>query len=60
MGEPEQFPSLIYRMDNPKVVILLFANGKIVCTGATKEEDVYEAVNNLHQELEKNDLISHE
>jgi len=60
MDEPEQFPSLIYRMDNPKVVILLFASRKIVCTGATKEEDVYEAVNNLHQELEKNDLIYHE
>ena len=60
MDEPEQFPGLIYRMDNPKVVILLFASGKIVCTGATKEENVHEAVNNLHQELEKNDLIYHE
>jgi len=34
MYEPEQFPGLIYRMDNPKVVILLFASGKLVCTGA--------------------------
>jgi len=25
MYEPEQFPGLIYRMDDPKVVILLFA-----------------------------------
>ena len=59
MYEPEQFPGLIYRMDDPKVVILIFASGKIVCTGATKEEDVYTAVENLHQELEKNDLIYH-
>jgi len=59
MYEPEQFPGLIYRMDVPKVVILLFASGKLVCTGATKEEDVYKAVENLHQELEKNDLIYH-
>ena len=34
MYEPEQFPGLIYRMDVPKVVILLFASGKLVCTGA--------------------------
>ena len=59
MYEPEQFPGLIYRVDNPKVVFLIFASGKIVCTGATKEEDVYTAVENLHQELEKNDLIYH-
>jgi len=59
MYEPEQFPGLIYRMENPRVVILLFASGRLVCTGAKKEENVYEAVNNLHQELEKNDLIFH-
>ena len=57
MYEPEQFPGLIYRMDDPKVVILLFASGKLVCTGATKEEDVYIAVANLHKDLEEKDLI---
>src|SRR5512133_134360 len=43
MYEPEQFPGLIYRMAEPKVVILLFASGKLVCTGAKKETDAYEA-----------------
>jgi transcription initiation factor TFIID TATA-box-binding protein len=57
MYEPEQFPGLIYRVDNPKVVFLIFASGKIVCTGATKEEDVYRAVEDLHRDLDKNDLI---
>jgi transcription initiation factor TFIID TATA-box-binding protein len=57
MYEPEQFPGLIYRVNNPRVVFLIFASGKIVCTGARKEEDVYETVKNLHQELVKNDLI---
>ena len=57
MYEPEQFPGLIYRMDEPKVVILLFSTGKLVCTGATKEEDVYTAVDKLHKTLQKNDLI---
>ena len=60
MYEPEQFPGLIYRMDVPKVVILLFASGKLVCTGAKQEEDVYEAVTKLHKTLEKEDLIYYE
>ena len=57
MYEPEQFPGLIYRMAEPKVVILLFASGKLVCTGAKHEEDVYQAVNILHQRLEDKELI---
>jgi len=55
--EPEQFPGLIYRMNDPKVVILLFSSGKLVCTGTRKEEDVHKAVDNLGQKLEKNNLI---
>lgn len=60
MYEPEQFPGLIYRMDDPKVVILLFASGKLVCTGAKREEDVYLAVNKLHLRLEDEKLIYYE
>jgi transcription initiation factor TFIID TATA-box-binding protein len=60
MYEPEQFPGLIYRMDEPKVVILLFASGNLVCTGAKKEQDVYEAVSKLHESLEKQNLIFYE
>lgn len=57
MYEPEQFPGLIYRMGEPKVVILLFASGKLVCTGAKKEDEVYMAVDKLHELLEKEELI---
>ena len=32
--EPEQFPGLVYRLSDPKVVLLLFGSGKVVCTGA--------------------------
>jgi transcription initiation factor TFIID TATA-box-binding protein len=60
MYEPEQFPGLIYRMGDPKVVILLFASGKLVCTGAKKEEEVYIAVNRLQETLEKDGLIEYE
>ncbi|HDJ25734.1 MAG TPA: TATA-box-binding protein [Candidatus Bathyarchaeota archaeon] len=57
MYEPEQFPGLIYRMKDPKVVILLFASGKLVCTGAKSEEQVHEAVKKLHAILEEKGLI---
>ena len=60
MYEPEQFPGLIYRMDEPRVVILLFASGKLVCTGAKKEQDVYDAVHKLHASLEEQNLIFYE
>jgi len=57
MYEPEQFPGLIHRMSDPKTVILLFASGKLVCTGAKKEGEVYRAVNNLHVNLEGKELM---
>jgi len=60
MYEPEQFPGLIYRMDEPKVVILLFASGNLVCTGAKKEQDVHDAVHKLHGILEEQQLIFYE
>jgi transcription initiation factor TFIID TATA-box-binding protein len=60
MYEPEQFPGLIYRMDEPKVVILVFASGRLVVTGAKKEQEVYDAVLKLHGSLEEQDLIFYE
>jgi transcription initiation factor TFIID TATA-box-binding protein len=57
MYEPEQFPGLIHRMVDPKTVILIFSSGKLVCTGAKTEKDVYRSVNNLHNLLEEKDLM---
>ena len=57
MYEPEQFPGLIHRMAEPKTVILLFASGKLVCTGAKTEADVYAAINKLHSTLEEKGLM---
>jgi len=31
--EPELYPGLIYRMVQPRVVLLIFVNGKVVLTG---------------------------
>jgi transcription initiation factor TFIID TATA-box-binding protein len=57
MYEPEQFPGLIHRMADPKAVILIFESGKLVCTGAKREAEVYRAVNNLHKMLEEKGLM---
>ncbi len=57
MYEPEQFPGLIYRMNDPKVVILLFTSGNLVITGAKKEEEVHLAVTVLKKRLEEKELI---
>ncbi|MCS7145225.1 MAG: TATA-box-binding protein [Nitrososphaerota archaeon] len=59
MYEPEQFPGLIYRMSTPKVVILMFASGKLVCTGAKFEKEVYEAIRILRNELIEKGLITY-
>jgi transcription initiation factor TFIID TATA-box-binding protein len=52
MYEPEQFPGLIYRMSDPKVVLLVFASGKLVITGAKSDENVNEAVYKLYDLLD--------
>jgi transcription initiation factor TFIID TATA-box-binding protein len=49
--EPEQFPGLVYRMDNLGVVLLLFSSGKLVCTGAKKMEDVSTAIDTMKDKL---------
>jgi len=49
--EPEQFPGLVYRVKEPKVVMLLFGSGKIVCTGGKNTEDVSTAVEKVSDEL---------
>ena len=51
MYEPEVFPGLIYRMQEPKTVFLIFSTGRIVCTGAKKKDIVREAVLKLNQEV---------
>ena len=57
MYEPEQFPGAVYRMTDPQVVFLVFSAGKLVCVGAKKEEQVYEAVDKIQKLLEEKGLI---
>ncbi|MCK9591232.1 MAG: TATA-box-binding protein [Methanoregula sp.] len=49
--EPEQFPGLVYRISDPKVVVLIFSSGKIILTGGKTMKDVERGVVFLEQML---------
>ncbi|MCT8338161.1 TATA-box-binding protein [Methanoculleus sp. Afa-1] len=55
--EPEQFPGLVYRLDDPKVVVLLFGSGKLIITGGKVAEDAQRAVRRILSELSSLGLI---
>jgi len=50
--EPEQFPGLVYRIHDPKIVALLFSSGKIILTGGKNIEDIKRGLDLLEQKLE--------
>jgi transcription initiation factor TFIID TATA-box-binding protein len=56
--EPEQFPGLVYRLDEPKVVLLLFGSGKLVCAGARVPQDIDKAVEKITKELKEAGQLS--
>jgi transcription initiation factor TFIID TATA-box-binding protein len=58
--EPEQFPGLVCRLNEPRVVVLLFGSGKLVCTGARRPSDVLLAVAKITEELQGSDLLPRE
>lgn len=45
--EPEVFPGLVFRLDDPRVVVLLFVSGKGVCAGAKSKKDVDRAAKKI-------------
>jgi transcription initiation factor TFIID TATA-box-binding protein len=49
--EPEQFPGLVYRLKEPKIVALLFSSGKIILTGGKNLEDIKRGLAFLEQKL---------
>jgi transcription initiation factor TFIID TATA-box-binding protein len=50
--EPEQFPGLIYRPAEFPAVLLVFANGKVVVTGAADVETAEAAFSHLQRQAE--------
>jgi transcription initiation factor TFIID TATA-box-binding protein len=55
--EPEQFPGLVYRLEDPDVVALLFGSGKLVITGGKRPEDAEHAVDEIVTRLEELGLL---
>ena len=51
--EPEQFPGLVYKLNEAKATFLLFRNGKVVCTGTKSGEAVHKALAMLIENLKK-------
>ncbi len=50
---PEQFPGLVFRIDDPDTSALIFSSGKIVCTGADTMEEVDRSIDKIVEGLEK-------
>jgi transcription initiation factor TFIID TATA-box-binding protein len=54
--EPEQFPGAILKIKEPKVSMLLFKNGKIICSGANSEKQIEQGIrkaNKMISEIQK-------
>ncbi len=51
--EPEQFPGLVYRLDDPDVVTLLFGSGKVVITGGKNPTDAERALDVIASRLDE-------
>ena len=49
--DPEKFPGLVYRIDEPKTAILLFTSGKVVCTGGKTVDEAKTSVNKIKRLL---------
>jgi transcription initiation factor TFIID TATA-box-binding protein len=50
--EQELFPGLIYRIKQPKVVVLIFSSGKLVITGGKSPAESEEGVRIVRMQLE--------
>lgn len=46
--EPEVFPGLVYRMVKPRLVLLIFVNGKVLFTGSKSRQEIKEAFDNIY------------
>jgi transcription initiation factor TFIID TATA-box-binding protein len=56
--EPEQFPGLVYRLDEPSVVTLLFGSGKVVITGGKEADQAPAAIKNVQSRLDDMGLVA--
>jgi len=55
--EPEVFPGLVYRINEPKSAILIFSSGRLVITGGKTLEDCEKSVDVLLDKLRQIGLL---
>jgi len=51
--EPEQFPGAIMRLKEIGTTLLLFKNGKVICSGAKNEKQIGQSIKRAVELLEK-------
>ena len=49
--EPEIFPGVVYRLADPKIVLLVFASGKVVFTGGKDVDQITRAYHAIQETL---------
>ena len=55
--EPEQFPGLVYRLDEPKTVMLIFRSGRMIITGAKDPKNIKVAAEKTRQMIQSYNAI---
>jgi len=51
--EPEQFPGLVYKLEQPTATFLLFSNGKLVCTGTKNKQQLEDSMKQLNKNIKE-------
>lgn len=55
--EPEVFPGLVYRIETPKLVVLIFSSGKLVIAGGKSPKDCEEGLRIIKTEFDNLGLL---
>jgi len=53
IDNPKRFPGVIYRLTDPKLSMLIFRTGKVICSGARSKADIERAVEQLLAKLKE-------
>ncbi|PIN95819.1 hypothetical protein COX86_00050 [Candidatus Micrarchaeota archaeon CG_4_10_14_0_2_um_filter_60_11] len=51
--EPEQFPGAVMRLKEIGTTLLLFKNGKVICSGAKSEKQIAQSIKRAAEILRK-------
>jgi transcription initiation factor TFIID TATA-box-binding protein len=56
----KRFPGAVYRIENPKIAILIFSSGKVVMTGVKTETDLALGLDILTQKMEEAGVVCYD